>query len=107
VSDGERRGSRYSTGRHAAADAPSNVFTADLFPGIPGRQNAAPVDIRFVSGSPTQTEIAAVTSVVTAAAVEQAQTRRPVEDDAPSSWERSRRPLRAPLSRGSAWGAWR
>jgi len=58
-------------------------------------------DIRILSGNPTAEEIAAVSSVLTAALDELAGEHRRSRDAGPSGWERSRRGLRVPLVRGT------
>ena len=60
--------------------------------------------IRVTAGNPTPEELAAATAVLQAALDELAGMHR-LEERAPSSWERGRRPLRAPLPRG-AWSSW-
>ncbi|WP_166866330.1 MULTISPECIES: acyl-CoA carboxylase subunit epsilon [unclassified Salinibacterium] len=60
--------------------------------------------IRVTAGNPSPEELAAVTAVMQAALDELAGVHR-VEQTAPSSWERGRRPLRTPLERG-AWTTW-
>ncbi|QDZ16406.1 acyl-CoA carboxylase epsilon subunit [Humibacter ginsenosidimutans] len=55
----------------------------------------------------SEDEIAAVTAVITAALREQASREEPTEDAAPSAWQRGRRNLRMPLTRGAgAWRSW-
>ena len=62
------------------------------------------LDIRFVTARVTDTEIAAVTAVITAALQEQADgAAEPAT--APSAWARSQRVLRSPVV--PAPGAWR
>ncbi|MHA7987290.1 acyl-CoA carboxylase subunit epsilon [Rathayibacter sp. CAU 1779] len=64
--------------------------------------------IVFRTGGLTETEIAAVTAVLTATLREQAAHDEPSADAATTAWQRDQRNLRAPLLRGDgAWNAWR
>jgi hypothetical protein len=61
--------------------------------------------ISIVGGNPTGTEVAAVTAVL-AAALEELSGQAALQGEAPvSAWQRSQRPLRAPLHPGA--GQWR
>ncbi|GMA28034.1 acyl-CoA carboxylase subunit epsilon [Arenivirga flava] len=67
----------------------------------------SPLDLRFVAGSPSDEEVAAVAAVLTAAIEELAA--RGGEVSGPrrpgtSAWSRSQRPLRTPLQPGP--GRW-
>ncbi len=67
----------------------------------------APLDLRFVAGSPSDEEVAAVAAVLTAAIEELAE--RGGEASGPqrpgtSAWSRSQRALRTPLQPGP--GRW-
>lgn len=59
-------------------------------------------DIRFLSGNPSDEEVAAVTAVLTAALAQLASESRRDERAGQTAWQRSQRALRAPLVRG-AW----
>lgn len=63
------------------------------------------VNVRVLRGSPTPEEIAAVTSVLSAAVVEEASRAEAVTSERPSAWERSTRVMRTPLTSGP--GQWR
>jgi hypothetical protein len=63
------------------------------------------IDVRVLRGSPTPAEIAAVTAVLTAAVVEESAGADAVPSHGPSSWQRSTRILRGPLTAGP--GQWR
>jgi len=56
-----------------------------------------PADIRILGGNPDDTEIAAVTAVLTAALDELAGEHRRAQSTGPSAWQRSQRTLRSPL----------
>ncbi|WP_345763802.1 acyl-CoA carboxylase epsilon subunit [Diaminobutyricibacter sp. McL0608] len=62
-------------------------------------------DLTFLTRVVTPAEVAAVTAVLTAALAEHAADRAVRSRRGPSAWERSQRPLRAPLAPG--YGAWR
>ena len=62
-------------------------------------------DIRILGGNPSHMDVAATTAVLTAALEELAEENGRVSASGPSAWERSQRPFRAPITRGS--GAWR
>jgi len=62
-------------------------------------------DIRILGGNPTAVDVAATTAVLTAALEELAEENGRVSASGPSAWERSQRPFRTPVTRGS--GAWR
>jgi hypothetical protein len=73
---------------------------------IEGRgTDAAAAGIRIVSGDPTDAEIAAVTAVITATLQELADDGLRDAPEPVSAWQRSRRPVRSPITRGA--GAWR
>ena len=64
---------------------------------------AAP-DITVLAGSPTPTELAAVTAVVTAMVQEASDADAESDGVAPSAWQHSQRAVRAPLMPGpNAW----
>ena len=56
--------------------------------------------IRLTSGEPTPVEVAAVTAVVAAALEQLAGEEHVRAPSSPSAWERSRRSIRRPLTRG-------
>jgi hypothetical protein len=58
-------------------------------------------DIRVIGGDPTPEELAAVTAVVTAALDVIAGERRRQAQASQSAWQRSQRPVRSPLRRGT------
>jgi hypothetical protein len=62
-------------------------------------------EFTIVGGSPTHTEVAAVTAVLLAAVEDESADAAPVDTQGPSAWERSQRAIRAPLHPGA--GAWR
>ncbi len=65
----------------------------------------SPVPLRIIGGSPTGSEIAAVTAVVTAALAELADQHERNSGVRQSAWQRSQRAIRQPLTPGH--GAWR
>lgn len=72
--------------------------------GSPNRSPEAGA-IRVVSRGATDSEIAAVTAVLTATLDELAAARDADGSAGPTSWQRSQRTLRTPLDRGpGAWG---
>jgi hypothetical protein len=63
--------------------------------------------IVFHTRNLSENDIAAVTAVLTTALREQAAHKQPTEDASPSAWQRGRRGLRMPLTRGAgAWRSW-
>ena len=58
-------------------------------------------DIRVIGGDPTPEELAAVTAVVTAALDVIAGERRRKAQASQSAWQRSQRPVRSQLRRGT------
>jgi hypothetical protein len=56
--------------------------------------------IRLTAGGPTAVEVAAVTAVVAAVLEQLAGEEHVQAPSSPSAWERSRRSIRRPLSRG-------
>lgn len=63
------------------------------------------LDLVILSGDPTPEELAAVTATLTAMIDERADDAALAHVTGPSAWQRSQRPIRAPLSPGR--GAWR
>ena len=59
----------------------------------------------FITRGLSESDIAAVTAVLSAAVAEQSTRQDPRADAGPSAWQRSQRNLRSPLHPGQ--GAWR
>lgn len=68
-------------------------------------QGPAPLDVRVLSGSPTEEEIAAVTAVLAVAVAEEQAQEELEEHRLASAWARSQRALRGPHHPGP--GRWR
>ncbi|QEO08648.1 acyl-CoA carboxylase epsilon subunit [Protaetiibacter larvae] len=68
------------------------------------QQDEHPIDVRVVGGDPTAEELAAATAVLRASLDELAGLHRKARR-APTAWERGRRILREPLTRGG-WNGW-
>lgn len=65
-----------------------------------------PIEFRVISGNPTASELAAVTAVLTATIENLEDVRRHAEEEHDqTAWQRSQRPIRTPLVRGT--GTWR
>ena len=67
------------------------------------QENQAPV-FSVVAGNPDETELAAVTAVLTAVAEEASGQRMQANDRSPNAWAQSQRTLRSPIVPGP--GAW-
>ena len=63
-------------------------------------------EIRIVGGSPDDSEVAAITAVLSAALDELARAHRLRDASSIDGWERGRRSMREPLVKGS-WGSWK
>jgi hypothetical protein len=72
---------------------------------VPEPMDAAAATLRFVTGSPTDVEVAAAHSVIVAMLAEQSAQGAPLIEPPIDLWKKRGRALRSPLTAGP--GAWR